>query len=371
MIKCFLNLKNSLLVCLILLSSYSFAKPLGHVNSIHGNVFALKNGKAIPISTGDVLEDFVEIVTEEGAQITFSDYYDHKFHLAGSGHVRLLKRLVDLKRGYLWVQTHADNLESMLQTANSRVTYEGGEAILSFDPNKGKTQLLVLTGNFKFANLWHGNMQIAVDQGHFSFIHKDFNNGSPRQLTTIGKKSFESILSLYRNVKPLSAGSQEWLAQIKKENLKKRKKKGSKLTRSVASEKKDTSELKLGKFVYLKKKKRYHSKKFKLNKFYSEKLKIINKRKGAYLKKRRLRKKNIFVPIIVFGQSSNKVRAPASIRPKKLKNTRINPQVVIQRKSSFESTLLNEFAKQMRHSNEVNQLIKDLNNYDQDYKHDY
>ena len=40
-------------------------------------------------------------------------------------------------------------------------------------------------------------------------------------------------------------------------------------------------------------------------------------------------------------------------------------------KSNFEKTLVNEYKKQMRHSEEVNSLIEDLKNYEQNYKKNY
>jgi len=56
------------------------------------------------------------------------------------------------------------------------------------------------------------------------------------------------------------------------------------------------------------------------------------------------------------------MRGPASVP--------LNPQVTI-KKDAFEKGLTKEYKKQMRHSSEVNSLIRDLKNYDQDFKTAY
>ena len=85
---------------------YSKKKKLGVVEEVWGNVFLVEEGKTKQLRAGDYLYDFSEVMTEEGAQVSFSDYYDHQFHLAGSGHIKMMNKIVELVRGYLWVQSY-------------------------------------------------------------------------------------------------------------------------------------------------------------------------------------------------------------------------------------------------------------------------
>ena len=79
---------------------------IGVVDKVKGNVFAAQKNTMRRIRKGDKIYKYSEIITEEGAQISFSDHNDHKFHLAGSGHVRCFDKIMKLKRGYLWVQSY-------------------------------------------------------------------------------------------------------------------------------------------------------------------------------------------------------------------------------------------------------------------------
>ena len=73
---------------------YAKKKKLGVVEEVWGNVFLVEEGKTKQLRAGDYLYDFSEVMTEEGAQVSFSDYYDHQFHLAGSGHIKMILSLV-------------------------------------------------------------------------------------------------------------------------------------------------------------------------------------------------------------------------------------------------------------------------------------
>ena len=75
---------------------YSKKKKLGVVEEVWGNVFLVEEGKTKQLRAGDYLYDFSEVMTEEGAQVSFSDYYDHQFHLAGSGHIKMMNKIVEL-----------------------------------------------------------------------------------------------------------------------------------------------------------------------------------------------------------------------------------------------------------------------------------
>ena len=155
---------------------------------------------------GDYLYDFSEVMTEEGAQVSFSDYYDHQFHLAGSGHLKIMNKIVELVRGYLWVQSYrATKIPFNIQTANSSVKYYDGEAIISFDSLVGKSQIMVLKGDFRIGNILHKvrHFDVVVADGEFSSVDNEFNGGNPRGTTPVGYKSFQKVLSLFTGIKPL------------------------------------------------------------------------------------------------------------------------------------------------------------------------
>ena len=397
--RCFKNIKNKLLIVLFVLVGFlpnAWAKTVAMVHAVRGNTFAIYEEKTWVLKPGDMIPDFAEVYTEEGAQITFSDYYDHKFHLSGSGHVKLLKGLVDLKSGYLWVQVLSPNRQSYVQTANARLSYKTGEGILSFDSVEGKTQFLSIKGNFSFGNILQEHMQVNVSEGHFSFISKDHEEGLPRNPTPIGFDSYNKITSLLQGVRPLSDNSKEQeqrLWDFRKLSAEKRVLNSSKedVAREVASVEASESgkagqkENLKGKLIYRKIKAPLAQMNFDLNHFYEGKIKKIKKREKIERAKRR-REGPSGVVVKVYGSPySSKSRVPASSKVKKssrkpasfLKSPKIkmplviNPQVVIKPAGDFESSLVDQYKRQMRHDEEVNRLIEDLQNYDKDYKQNY
>jgi hypothetical protein len=67
-------------------------------------------------------------------------------------------------------------------------------------------------------------------------------------------------------------------------------------------------------------------------------------------------------------------RAPASVKPtavEEMVKVKRAPASVKQQTDAFESSLVDQYKKQMRHSDEVNQLIRDLKNYEMDYDTGY
>ena len=95
------NLIKILLASFLLSLSVYAKAPRGVVSATKGNVFLLANGTMKELHIGDYLYEFDEVFTEIGASATIQDYYDNQYHLSGSGHVRIMNRLVELKSGYL------------------------------------------------------------------------------------------------------------------------------------------------------------------------------------------------------------------------------------------------------------------------------
>jgi len=400
---------------------YAKKKKLGIVEEVWGNVFIVEEGKTRQLRVGDYLYDFSEVMTEEGAQVSFSDYYDHQFHLAGSGHLKMMNKIVELVRGYLWVQSYrATKIPFSIQTANSSIKYYDGESIISFDSLGGKSQIMVLKGDFRIGNILHKvrHFDVVVADGEFSSIDNEFNGGNPRATTPVGYKSFQKVLSLFTGVKPLDEDNDLYRAvkrmpnkekkvlKIRRKKAVSRKERDSILKNYIegqvpmmakGNEKIVSKKTKKGnQIIYLRidKMARDRGKKtFKkyygaiLNKIKKEgKRKKVVRFRPSYTKSTKI-PIHIFAPKVVFpmprltgqrplrgGWKSKKKKYLEKRRKKAIKQKRYKRKSRAQlkkEKSDFEDTLVNEYKKQMRHSEEVNSLIEDLQNYEQNYKKNF
>lgn len=402
--KLFRNIKRTslcLALALVLFGqSESFAKsPIAVVASVGGNAFVLLGNKTVRLKAGTHIYDFSEIITEMGSQVTLSDYYDHKFHLSGQGHIKFFNKIVELKRGYLWVQSLTQQGDFMVQTANAVASYSKGEMVVSFDNYSGKTQILSIKGDVQFQNVFENNYSSLVEEGKFSFIQKDYENGNPRRPTPIGYSSFKKITGLFKGVSPLekNAGSKLRTHPTKSRG------------RNIASKSAPSSG---GNFIEMSIKdskaavqapapvvesnvpvrkladeKALAKNSASLMNYYSSKVsKMAAPPKKKKWKPNYTKKSN--VAIHVFGQGHVKKwkepkRFPTS-EPRKV-NKPIAPKKGITPKgrgpasvggmlpavnqpSPFGSHMVKEYKKQMRHSNEVNHLIDELQSIEMDYQ---
>jgi len=392
---------------------WSKSKKLAVVDDIRGHAFLVQEGKTKQLRVGDFLNDFSEIITEEGAQVSFSDFYDHQYHLSGSGHVKILNKMIELVRGYFWVQSYRPTkIPFMVQTANSFVKYYDGEAIISFDSFSGKTQIMVVKGDFRIGNILHKERHFDVDvaDGEFSFVDNEFDSGNPRKTTRVGYSSFQKVLTLFVDVKPLDKDN-DLYREIKR--IPKKQKVALKVARRQAIGKMDrdsiltkyiqekvphvkNKKITKDKFIYLRLDRKSYGKGTKVfRRYYSNILKKINKekKKKKVVKFRPNYKKKSGVPIYIFAPrvhfpvSGKKIRRGKMGPGKKAKgrySKKMKRQAKIKRvykkrsrqqlktdKSDFEKTLVNEYKNQMRHSDEVNSLIEDLKSYEQDFKKNY
>lgn len=402
--KSYKNIKRiSLLTLLFVTTITQFAwadKSRVVVTEVRGNAFVLQNGKTALLKSGDTLTDFSEIVTEVGSQVTFSDYSDHSFFLAGSGQIKILNKLIELSRGYLWIQSHANHSGHRIQTANATIEYKRGESIISFDHYVGKTQLLVIKGKVGLENVLQKGTGVVVHDGKFSFVDDDYNNGIPRKPTNIGFASFKKVTSLFEGVEPV----------IKDDQINDFKNKSSR-SRALASINEQTSfDVKLdkeaaqagqGRIIYLTKQKKFVKNSVNLDKLYKEELRLASKRPVKKWAPNRTSKSKVQVHIYGLKGSlktnMKSKRLPASVNNKSKKNYQeieevisiksalknsgrkksrrtpasLNRKVKIKTNDNFESSLVDEYKQQLRHSGEVNSLIDDLKTYDQDYKKEY
>lgn len=378
--------KSISLISLLLSSHIVFgaSSPKAVVESIKGNVFVTRAGETSNLVSGDYLYDFDQVITEVGAQITFKDYFDHSYHLAGSGYVAILNKMIELKGGYLWVQSMTNSSELFqVQTINAQASYSKGEFIVSYDQESGKTQLLSIKGTHLFSNNENSYMKEEVSDGKFSFISEQYENGAPRMPTPIGQSAYGAVVSLYTDIKPLetnrNAVSSMAKVNISAEEAYTTKASTTGTKRTIASVSDESGK---GEMIFVKQ---------EVQEDNSNALKNFYKSKVTEMSKQFEKKPKKFAPdynqkssvsIKVYGQASkgaksSSQRMPASVISgvaKKMRTpasmTELNPQVTI-KNDAFEQSLIDQYKIQMRHSKEINNLINDLKSYDQDYKQSY
>ena len=209
----------------IVLSFLSLNINAAETNSQYGRVVELKGsgfisyqGKTSEMVKGQIINSGSEIVIEHQGQVTFTDNSDHRFHLGNSSSVLVSHSGVELRSGDLWVQSLNKNDDYKIQTANAIINYQGGEAILSYDLNKGKTQLMVINGMMKLSNLRAPELNLNVAEGHFSFIDNSYEEGAPRDPTQVGEKTYGQLLSLFNGIQPLDKNSENLFKKHEKEN---------------------------------------------------------------------------------------------------------------------------------------------------------
>jgi len=427
--RLFKNTRSSLLITLIagfgfMANAFAIA-PIAMVGSVKGNAFIHHLGKTKKVKVGDHIHNFSEIFTEVGSQVSFSDYYDHQFHLSGSGHVKLNGKTLELKGGYLWLQSYNREESFAVETANAHVNYMYGESVISFDAYSGKSQLMTISGGWDFSNKFEKYRTARLQDGQFSFISKDYENGSPRQPTPIGQASYKKVVSLFGGVKTLDQqASRDFQLHAAKPAEVERTKTIPMVKRSrgiashvegdqfpARSEPTDSTALireianggkATAPAVTPTYKPKYRAPVVKTPSSSTEKdsfMRYYNSRLNKMKPKKRVAKNKVDyskksgAKVYVFGADwtptahkekgdiriYNKKRfeaaqktavAPKKVAPKKRAPASV-PKSVEAPKDVFESTLRREYKKQTRHTNEVNDLINELESYDQDYQRSY
>ncbi len=354
--KSYKNTSHSSFITLALAALFCFeasaASAVAVVNNLIGRAFYSVDGKTKSLHNGDQIPAFSEVYT----QMTLSDYFDHKYHLAGSGHLQFLNKSVQLKDGYLWVQSFQDSQSFSVQTANSVATFKRGEGIVSFNGASGKSQLLVKKGQWQFANAFSQEFAQTISEGQFSFINMDETEGFPRAGTPIGYKSYNKVVALFKNVDqtaPVGIQPQRNIASVLEAPVMAAPAVEMTTNQPTAKEKLDTDMDK------------------DLLKLYAPKL-VVKKPKPKKWAPKYVKPSN--VEIKIFGAKSKpapvaakkvKVRAPASVVAPKVAAP---PSV---KGDPFESQLMKEYKNQMRHSQETNKLINELKSFNQDYVEGY
>ena len=407
-----------LFMAIVLFNIASFAasnKLIVVVSEVKGNAFYCLGGKTKVLKEGVHLPASAEIFTEVGSQIAFNDYYDHVFYLSGGAHLIVYPNLVELKEGYLWIKSLSyDPLRGPLKvtTANSLIENKKGEGILSFDSYSGKTQVLSIKGDFDLKNIRQEFQWTQVGDGQFSFIQDEYNKGVPRRATPIGYSSYKKVTSLFSGVEAFDEKKMERSQKLRptitrtashstEDSRSHTSESASK--RSIASvSNADPFEKALqnskGEVTIIKlrdpEKEKAHEQ--NLMNFYKNKVTELGKPKPKKKWSPSYSDKSN-VKVMVFGSGSShkktspthevrktrSLRMPASIKPAKTNEevnsykkkyrtpASIGKMVPTVKNSAFESELVDQYKKQMRHEDEVNQLIDQLKSIDMDYKKEY
>jgi len=189
-------------------STYAVEASIGRVVEVHGSGFISRDGKTKEIRKGDQLYPHSEIVVEHAGQVTFTDNADHRYHLGNSSSVAIGTNSVELRTGDVWFQSLNKTENYQLKTANALVDFQGGEAILSYDITKGKTQLMVINGMMKLSNIHTSELNLSVAEGNFSFIDLNYEAGAPRDPTPVGQKTYKQLVGMFHGVGPLDKKSE-------------------------------------------------------------------------------------------------------------------------------------------------------------------
>ncbi len=352
-------------VALFLMASVAQAassSPAVIVSQVTGNAFAMSGGKTNTLSIGDRITDYSDVVTEEGAQVTLTDYHDHKFHLSGSGHLKFEKNQVTVERGYVWIQSFNQRDEFYVKTANSRIGYTLGEAIVSFDAFSGKTQLMSVRGEFSLNNSFETHLKVTVSDGQFSFVSNDYNQGIPRTPMSIGESSFKKITGLFGGVQPAAPLALPMQYATTPAPTSTAKSEG----RQVAS----APEKSKGSIVMLKRNSTFVNDKVITKAYAQEERKVEAIKRKNYLQREYSKKSG--VALRVYGKTSTqKKTSPVAAESTQRMPASASAPEVVKGDSSFEGSMVKQYEGQMRHSNEVNKLIEELKNYEQDYQSGY
>ena len=197
-------LKNSFKVFFFISLFLSNAQGAMEIKKVVGHAFSVKDSRTSMVGKGDHLTVGLELLTEGGALVELTDYYNRKFYLAGSTHIKLQKRRIQLLEGVIWFQGPTQKLknEFKIETANAKTTFANSSGIISFDSHRGKSQFLSTDGFSSFANRTVAGPTIEVAEGMFTAIDNEKKQGTPRQPVPIGhartKNCYFSLKELCR-----------------------------------------------------------------------------------------------------------------------------------------------------------------------------
>ena len=185
------------------------------VKQIKGSAFMVFDGRTQSLHNGDHIPAGAEVLTETNSELTLANYYNHQFHIAGPGHIKVDKKNTRLYEGYLWFRAisvgRGGAKNFTIQTANSMIQYNDTDGIVSFDPRNKKTQFLGLRGRGAFSNKNQPGPRKEITAGMFSLIDSGHKKGAPSNAIPIGLPSYKKLAVMFDGIRslPLVPGIQE------------------------------------------------------------------------------------------------------------------------------------------------------------------
>ncbi|MBT4793044.1 MAG: hypothetical protein HON90_15835 [Halobacteriovoraceae bacterium] len=344
-----------------------WAQILGRVIEVKGNAFSFKDQKTSTLKYGSKIYDLDEIMVEDESMLSIVNSAGHVYHVNGGSFVKFYKGIVEVKNGYVWIQSNTSK-KAFVNTTNSIAQFGEGQFIYSFDNISGKTQLLVLEGDVKFSNALEPKLFTKVHAGYFSLVDQKYENGLPRAPTKVGLGSYKKMKGVFAQFKILQDTKLEQQIWGVKKNVVKT----SRSIASVAPAIKVSS--KKGRLIVIKTYgvSRVPASTGPMNYY------LDLKKKEAWKYKPIIN--NDIATIHYFGQNPPSVnksapkaktkeqRKPASRVPASIQKSQMINEL---KTSKFEASLKQAQSQNQRHSTEVNGLIDDLKTYKQDFKKKY
>ena len=148
---------------------------------------------------------------EEASQLRVQSAQKNSFVLNDNSHLVLEENDLTLKNGRVWIKTLPPSnsprapmppKRPLIKTANAHVYFKHAEFIVTFKPEKQKTQILVLNGTVEFFNPFFPNKKALVGPGQISFISKHYDQETPRPATEVGHQSFLKLTGLFQGISP-------------------------------------------------------------------------------------------------------------------------------------------------------------------------
>ncbi len=174
-------------------------KGIAILQKNHGTVFKSSEGKTVIVKSGDTLQTEDEVFTEISASANVLIDNRFMYYLTGGSRIKIKKNEVNLMSGQLYVQSSVA-APIFLFTANGLVEFSKGEMVLTYESDKSKTQVLVISGTAKFGNKLERDYNVTIGNGQFSFIDNSEEYLYPRNPTNIGNSSFVKMKTAFHNI---------------------------------------------------------------------------------------------------------------------------------------------------------------------------
>jgi hypothetical protein len=350
---------------ILIISFSALARPVAQVVDVSGVAFVVnKFGKTKTLKKDQQIDEYSEVLVEEGAALTFNDYYNTSYHSTGGSHLKFFNKSIQLKKGKSWVKSMTSKYPLSITTANGQVDFTKGEFIVTFDQTTNRSQYFVVNGEVEVSNILNKETKYQIPAGSFSFIDPDVDNGIPRTPTKVGLQSLESALSEFNQLPEKIFGKKNVLPKPTtrtiasvSENKKLEELNPIKEPATLPTDLKEAPVIKKGEIIYLTTHRKPASVEEGMAHNYYKK--IVNKKRTPTK-----------VKIKIFGSAwikpqppSRPLRTPASIKVIGPSVEEKKPKETITNDPEFEISLKKHEAQQPKYSKELGNLIDELKSY--------